>query len=115
MGNHRFDTGACETPMHPAAKFGFERAVGEFARWRAVESEERSPAPAWWWDPALTVLRQSEPMPAAWSQTLGLPSASSYATGAQVLLNLLAEQTQLPWPDDFPRRYAPKDMHPEQQ
>ena len=50
--------------MHPAAKFGFERAVREFARWRAVERAERSPAPAWWWDPALAVLGQPEPMPA---------------------------------------------------
>jgi hypothetical protein len=95
--------------MHPAAKFGFERAVREFARWRAVDSEERSPAPAWWWDPALTALGQPEPMPAEWSQILGLPSTSSYATGAQVFLNTLAEQTQLPWPDDFPRRFVPRD------
>jgi hypothetical protein len=93
--------------MHPAAKFGFERAVREFARWRAVDSDERSPAPAWWWDPALAALRQGEPMPAEWSQILGLPSASSYATGAQVLLQTLAEQTSLPWPGDFPRRFAP--------
>jgi hypothetical protein len=90
--------------MHPAAKFGFERAVCEFARWRAVDVADRSPAPAWWWDPALAARRQDEPMPAEWSQILGLPSASSYATGAQVLLNSLAEQTSLPWAGDFPRR-----------
>jgi hypothetical protein len=48
-------------------------------------------------------------MPAEWSQMLGLPSASAYATGAQVLLNSLAEQTQLPWPDDFPRKHVPRD------
>jgi hypothetical protein len=95
--------------MHPAVKFGFERAVHEFARWRAVDSEARSPAPAWWWGPALAALQQFEPMPAEWSQILGLPSASSYATGAQVFLNSLADQTSLPWPDDFPRRFAP--MH----
>jgi hypothetical protein len=93
--------------MHAAAKFAFERAVHEFARWRAVESSGRSPAPAWWWDPALAVLPAQEPMPPEWSQILALPSASSYATGAQVLLNSLAEQTVLPWPDDFPRRFAP--------
>ena len=97
--------------MHPAAKFGFERAVHEFARWRAVESEARSPAPAWWWDPALTALRQTEPMPAEWSQILGLPAASTYAAGAQVLLSSLAEQTVLPWPDDFPRKYVPRETH----
>jgi hypothetical protein len=96
--------------MHPAAKFGLERAVREFARWRAVASAERSPAPAWWWDPALAALQQPEPMPAEWSQILGLPSTSSYATGAQVFLNALAEQTSLPWPDDFPRRFVPGHM-----
>jgi hypothetical protein len=94
--------------MHPATKFGFERAVHEFARWCAVEREARSPAPAWWWDPALAALQQAEPMPLEWSQILGLPAASAYATGAQVLLGSLAAQTVLPWPDDFPRRHAPK-------
>lgn len=97
--------------MNPAAKFGFERAVHEFARWRAVDGVERSPAPAWWWDPALTALRYGEPMPAEWSQILGLPSASSYATGAQVFLNTLAEQTSLPWPDDFPRKFVRSNIH----
>jgi hypothetical protein len=47
-------------------------------------------------------------MPAEWSQILGLPSASSYATGAQVFLQALAEQTSLPWPDDFPRSFVPR-------
>jgi hypothetical protein len=100
--------------MHPAAKFGFERAVHEFARWCAVESEARSPAPAWWWDPALTALRQTEPMPAEWSQILGLPAASAYAAGAQVLLSSMAEQTALPWPDDFPRKDVPRETHAHQ-
>jgi hypothetical protein len=95
--------------MHPAAKFQFERAVQEFARWRGVESEARSPAPAWWWDPALATLQGLEPMPAEWSQILGLPSASSYATGAQIFLNALADQTLLPWPDDFPRKFVPDE------
>jgi hypothetical protein len=95
--------------MHPAAKFQFERAVQEFARWRGVESAARSPAPAWWWGPALATLQQHEPMPAEWSQILGLPSASSYATGTQIFLNALADQTLLPWPDDFPRKFMPQD------
>jgi hypothetical protein len=50
-------------------------------------------------------------MPAEWSQILGLPSASSYATGAQVFLNTLAEQTSLPWPDDFPRKFVRSNIH----
>jgi hypothetical protein len=98
--------------MHPAARFGFERAVREFARWRAIESAERSPAPAWWWDPALAALGQTEPMPLEWSQILGLPGASSCAAGAQVFLDALAKQTSLPWPDDFPRRFGPGKAHP---
>jgi hypothetical protein len=95
--------------MHPAAKFQFERAVQEFARWRSVESDARSPAPAWWWDPALATLQHHDPMPAEWSQILGLPSASTYATGAQIFLNALADQTLLPWPGDFPRKFMPQD------
>jgi hypothetical protein len=95
--------------MHPAAKFGFERAVREFARWHAVDVEERAPAPAWWWDPAVTALRDPEPMPAEWSQIFGLPAASTYATAAQLLLDLLSEQTSPPWPDEFPRKYVPRE------
>jgi hypothetical protein len=38
--------------MHQALKFQFERLVREFAQWRAVPENERSPAPAWWWQPA---------------------------------------------------------------
>jgi hypothetical protein len=94
--------------MHPAARLAFERTMGEYARWHGVATDERSPAPAWWWEPALTVLRQDEPMPAPWSEQLGLPSPSSYAMGARVVLGLLAGQTALPWPDDFPRRFVPK-------
>jgi hypothetical protein len=93
--------------MHPAARLAFERTMREFARWHDVAGEERSPAPAWWWEPALTVLRHDEPMPAPWSEQLGLKSPSSYAAGARVLLSLLAGQTSLPWPDDFPRRFVP--------
>jgi hypothetical protein len=96
-------------PMHPAAKFQFERTLREFALWRSVESQQRSPAPAWWWDPALAVSSQNEPMPTPWSQILGLPSESCCAVGAQVLLDTLAGQTTLPWPDDFPRMFKPKD------
>ena len=95
--------------MHPAAKFQFERAVHEFAQWRTVDAKVRSPAPAWWWDPALSALRQPDPMPTEWSQILGLPCGSSYAAGAQVFLNSLADQTSLPWPDEFPRKLPPRD------
>jgi hypothetical protein len=46
--------------MHQAAKFQFERAAREFAQWRAVPEDGRSPAPAWWWQPAFEVVAQHE-------------------------------------------------------
>ena len=90
--------------MHQAANAQFERAVREFAEWRAVPEKERSPAPAWWWGPALDVLGVRQPMPAEWCAGLELPDGSSFTDGAAVFLNLLAGQASLPWPDDFPRR-----------
>lgn len=90
--------------MHQVANVQFERAVGEFVRWRAVPEPERSPAPAWWWGPAFEVRGVQQPMPAEWSSGLELPNGSSFADGAEVFLKSLAGQTSLPWPDDFPRR-----------
>jgi hypothetical protein len=88
--------------MHPAANVQFERAVREFARWRAVPEPARSPAPAWWWGPALEVLGLQQPMPATWCARLELSENSAFADGAGVFLKCLAGQTSLPWPDDFP-------------
>jgi hypothetical protein len=93
-----------ETEMHPAAKFQFERVVREFAQWRAVPADERSPAPAWWWQPAFEVVAQQEEMPPLCSIRLELPQSSTYAAGAAVLIATLAGQTSLPWPDEFPRK-----------
>jgi hypothetical protein len=95
--------------MHQAVTFQFERTLHEFARWRAVETAERSPAPSWWWAPAVAALAEHQPMPAPWAEILGLAAISSYADGAQVLLDALAGQTTLPWPDDFPRLLKPKN------
>ena len=50
--------------MHQASNLQFERAVREFARWRAVPEPDRSPAPAWWWGPAFEVIGVRQPMPA---------------------------------------------------
>jgi hypothetical protein len=50
--------------MHPADKLQFERVAREYSQWRSVPEEERSPAPAWWWQPAIQVLSQDEEMPA---------------------------------------------------
>jgi hypothetical protein len=90
--------------MHPAANVQFERAVREFAQWRAVPEQERSQAPAWWWGPAFEVLGVREPMPADWCARLELPMGASYADGAEVFLKCLADQTLLPWPGDFPSK-----------
>jgi hypothetical protein len=90
--------------MHQAANVQFERAVREFAAWRAVPEEERSPAPAWWWGPAFDVLGEQQPMPAEWCADLELPNGASFADGAGVFINSFSGQTALPWPGDFPRR-----------
>ena len=96
--------------MHPAANVQFERAVEEFARWRAVPEEYRSPAPAWWWGPAFEVLDIQQPMPADRCARLELPDNSTLAEGAKVLLHSLAGQTSLPWPGGFPGK--PKHSNP---
>jgi hypothetical protein len=90
--------------MHPAAKRQFERAAREFAQWRAVPADDRSPAPAWWWQPAFEVVAQLEEMGALLCYRLQLPVGSTYAAGATVLMETLADQTSLPWPDEFPRK-----------
>ena len=48
-------------------------------------------------------------MPADWCARLELPAGSSLADGAAVLLNSLADQTSLPWPDDFPDKAKPSN------
>jgi hypothetical protein len=93
-----------EAEMHPAAKFQFERTAREFAQWRAVPEADRSPAPAWWWQPAMEVVAQHEEMGALMCYRLQLPVGSTYSAGAAVLMATLADQTSLPWPDEFPRK-----------
>jgi hypothetical protein len=64
-------------PMHSAAKFQFERVVHEFAQWRAVPEAQRSPAPSWWWQPALEAREQPEEMPPIRRHHLELPIGST--------------------------------------
>jgi len=90
--------------MHQAVNVQFGRIVREFAQWRAVPKDERSPAPAWWWGSAFEVRDVQQAMPADWCAQLELPADSSHATGAEKFLDSLAGQASLPWPDDFPRR-----------
>ena len=88
--------------MHQAANVQFGRAVGEFASWRAVPEDARSPAPAWWWGPAFEVLGAPQLLPAEWCAKLELPEGATYAAGAAIFLDALAGQTSLPWPGEFP-------------
>jgi hypothetical protein len=90
--------------MHQAADVALERIVREFAQWRAIAEDERSPAPAWWWGPAFEARGLRQPMPAAWCSQLELPESSTIADGASMLLASLAGQTSLPWASDFPRK-----------
>ena len=98
--------------MQQAAKLQFERIVREFARWRAVPEDERSPAPGWWWGPALEVVGEPESMPPAWCARLELPLGASFDAGGRLLLASLADQTSQPWPSGFSGGVRPSD--PEQ-
>src|SRR4051812_18649260 len=90
--------------MHQATTLQFERIADEFAQWRAVAEDERSPAPAWWWGPAMDALDEAAAMPAKLCRSFELPPGSSYGGGAEVLMKALAGQTSVAWPDEFPRK-----------
>jgi hypothetical protein len=95
--------------MHPAAKLQFERVVDEFVRWRALVEDERPPAPAWWWGPAMEVRDISLKLPPGSSARLGLSDGATYAAGAKILFQSLAGQTFQPWPYDFSRKVDSTD------
>src|SRR6516162_5681242 len=87
--------------MHPALTLQFERAVNEYAQWQAVPAEDRSDAPAWWWDTALAAVDETATMPVEWCVTLGVADGSTYAKGAEVFKNALLGQTYLPQSENF--------------
>ena len=95
--------------MHPAAKLQFERIIVEFARWRTLPEDDRPPAPAWWWGPAVEVRDVDAPLPGHGSGRLGLPDGATYADGARVLFRSLAGQTVQPWPYDFSSKVKSTD------
>ena len=95
--------------MHQAARLQFERIASEYARWRAVSEQERSPAPGWWWGPAMDALDEAEAMAPELCVSFELPLGSPYASGAEVLMKALAEQTALAWPDEFPEKLRQPD------
>lgn len=90
--------------VSPALKFEFERNVRDYARWHAVPAGDRSPAPGWWWGPALAARGIHEPLPEAWAPMLGLPASASYADAAARFMDAMADQIYQPWPSDFPGR-----------
>jgi hypothetical protein len=52
----------------------------------------------------MEVVAQHEGMGALMCYRLQLPVGSTYAAAAAVLMATLADQTSLPWPDEFPRK-----------
>jgi hypothetical protein len=66
--------------------------------------ERASLAPGWWRQPAFEVRELQEVMMPLWGHCLELPLLSTCAAGAAVLMATLADQTSLPWPDEFPRK-----------
>jgi hypothetical protein len=90
--------------MGHAVDLQFERIVNEYAKWRAVPEQDRSPAPGWWWGPAFEAIGVDQAMPAEWCVNLELREDASYADGARIFLRSLADQKFLPWPGDFPGR-----------
>jgi len=104
--------------MHPAARLQFERMIDEYVRWREVPEDARSPAPAWWWGPAMELRNITQPLPVEWCAQLGLPDDATCAAGAGVFLRAFDGQTSLPWPYDFPRKTempdpAVRELHPQ--
>jgi hypothetical protein len=90
--------------MNPALTIQFERAVNEYARWQAVPAEDRSDAPAWWWDTTLASVDETATMPVEWCATLGVADESTYAEGAEVFRDTLLRQTYMPHSGNFPRK-----------
>lgn len=104
--------------MHQAARLEFERVMEEFVRWHVVPEDERSPAPAWWWGPAMAVFDDHEPMSGAWCSELGLYEGASFAEFARTILALFVEQTSLTGPQDFPSKaeggdHDVRELHPQ--
>ncbi|MFT4118421.1 hypothetical protein [Bradyrhizobium sp.] len=102
--------------MNQAARLEFERVIEEFARWHVVPDGERSPAPAWWWGPAMALVDDHAPMQHAWCRALDLNDGASFAEGARALLALFVEQTSLTGPQDFPNKaesgdHDVRDLH----
>ena len=93
--------------MHPATYSQFDRQIAEYQRWLAVPEDDRSPAPGWWWGPALALRAVPGTLRRDFAQRLQLPEGASNATAAQLFLDAMAGQIFLPWPEEFPGRHRP--------
>ena len=90
--------------MHSAAHAQFDRLVTEYQTWMAVPEGDRSPAPGWWWGPAIAWRTMPGALPDGYAQRLGLPDGAGHAEAAQLFLDALAGQVHLAWPEQFPGR-----------
>src|SRR4051812_24615037 len=95
--------------MDSSTRIQFERIAAEYATWRAVPEQERSPAPAWWWGPAVYALDCSQSMPPEFCARFELPPGSSYGAGSEQLRTALAAQTSVTSPDEFPKKLRQAD------
>src|SRR3954451_12980483 len=95
--------------MHQAARLQFERIASEYAKWRAVSEEARSPAPAWWWGPAMDALDETAVMSPDVCAGFELPATSSYGDAAGLLMTALAGQTSPGLPEEFPNKQRQAD------
>ena len=91
--------------MPSAARLQFDRLIAEYQRWISVAEADRSPAPGWWWGPAMALRGMPGDLPGDFAQRLGLPDGASHAQAAQLFLDALAGQSVLTWPEEVPRRY----------
>jgi hypothetical protein len=92
--------------MKSAKILQFERLLQEYAAWRAVPEPRRAPAAAWWWGTALELQSETEALPQEAAATLDLAAGSTYAEAAARLRKLIAAQTTLARPAEFP--FAPR-------
>jgi hypothetical protein len=90
--------------MTPALQIPFERAVQEYALWRSIPNDERSGAPAWWWDTAMALIGEREVMSAASCRDLQLTAGSSYSAAAKIFMDAMNDQDFLVYPENFPRK-----------
>jgi hypothetical protein len=57
----------------------------------------------------MEALDETDAMPPKLCVGFELPPGSSYGSAAEVLMQALAEQTSLSWPDEFPKKFKQPD------